>query len=212
MKNILALLAFLTLSGPSLFAQYTLKETNGRPIAEVKYENLIGDANLHPQMKNARVRFKNGKNAVMPVNIDLISKTAFFSGEKNEKLGFVDQVISIEFLDSLPGQPSIKLYHIDGDYFHVLAEGKISLYKKVWKDIWQEREYNAASVSKTVVDKSAYFILNPTNTLVPVKNNKSFITALPDQKQKLEQYVKTEKINFKTDADLKKVIDYYNTL
>ena len=63
------------------------------------------------------------------------------------------------------------------------------------------------------IDNSQYFIKKADKSLVKVKTKKSSILeVLADKKEAVEAFIKTEKLSFKNDIDLARILVYYDEL
>lgn len=215
-KNILFIV--LLLLSQYTFAQTFLEEANGRPILKTSLEDISGDPYLYKTWKLGKVQLAGGKTYdKVPMNVNLISKEVFFKGANDEKLAFVQPVVSFVFADTVRGVPEVKLFKkidpkLDPDFFVVIAEGKVSLLKKLWKVIWEEKTYNSGTIVKNILDKSAYYVLNDGKLTLIKASKKDILASLPDHKDEVEKYIKTEKISFSSDQDLSKLFVYYNSL
>ena len=105
----------------------------------------------------------------------------------------------------------------DYNYFVVVFENtNLTLLKKESKQFTEEKEA-ASSYSQ---DQPAEFDKNITNTfhviykdsIIKLSNKKSFLDMFPDKTDVLKKYLKKNKINFKDQKDLVKLISYTNTL
>jgi hypothetical protein len=97
-------------------------------------------------------------------------------------------------------------------YFEVIGDGKLQLIKKTSKTILETKEYNSASKIKSFQDYTRYFLVIA-GKAVPVKNaKKSILTTIPDKQQQLQTFAKLNDLNFKSDADLAKLMNFYNSL
>jgi hypothetical protein len=94
----------------------------------------------------------------------------------------------------------------------VIGDGKLQIIKKISKSILETKDYNSASKTKSFQDYTRYFLVVAGKT-VPVKNDKkSILTTIPDKQQQLQTFAKLNDLNFKSDTDLAKLMNYYNSL
>lgn len=101
-------------------------------------------------------------------------------------------------------------------YLMVLYKNKTSLLKYVSK-MMNKANYSAVSnVDRRYdeyLDNSEYFIQKPDGTLSRAKlKQKSIVKALGDKEDQIEAFIKKENLTFRTEYDLARVVDYYNTL
>ena len=103
-----------------------------------------------------------------------------------------------------------------GGYFELIESGKCSLVKK------RVVKYKPAEGPKAMVgvavpaefikEPAVFYIINNQSQVFKIKNKKSIIEAFQDQKQKIEDFIKTERINNIKKENLIKVVTYYNKL
>lgn len=144
-----------------------------------------------------------------------------------EGKGFVlnkEKVTSFGITD--PGNNLVmtfKKFKVDGfkgkSYCQVIYEGKkVSMVNKINIYI-TEKNTASGSYNNSKADPQKfkrvnnYFLLKGDKQSVKVnKNKKSMLSALKDQEAKLRSFVKSEKIDFKSDSDLIKLVQYYEGL
>lgn len=100
--------------------------------------------------------------------------------------------------------------HAKGWYLQ-LAEGKVSAFKQIKKQINEDKPYGSASIEQTIVTGARYFVLQ-NGDLVEVKKFKDLPEILSDKKEELSQYIKNNKLTGKADSEYRSVINYYNEL
>lgn len=101
-------------------------------------------------------------------------------------------------------------------YLMVLYKNKTSLLKYVSKMMQKANYSGVSNVDRrydAYVDNSEYFIQKPDGSLSRAKLKKnSVVKALADKEEQIETFIKKENLTFKTEYDLARVVDYYNTL
>lgn len=224
MKKLAVLTIVFTLFYSIINAQDFLKDPSGRPIMASVYADVSGSPYLFPNFKKGVVLLKNGNSyKEILLNIDLIGQEVLFSDKNNSKVAFQDEVSSVLFRDTVAGTATDRLFkrnfpasgNTSGkDYFEVIADGKITLLKRLWKVIWQEKEFNSATQKKNILDKSAYYVFDAEKkTLVQVKmNKKNLLEIFAAHKDDIEKYISSEKIDFNKDEALNKLFIHYNSL
>lgn len=60
--------------------------------------------------------------------------------------------------------------------------------------------------------KDLLYIINQENKAFLIKNRKTFYEVFNDRKNEISKYIKNEKISYKKQSDLKKLVQYYNSL
>ncbi len=100
-------------------------------------------------------------------------------------------------------------------YSQLLSNGKASLLKKYNIILQPAQDAGAYKEPQPVefVDKiPEYFIRIGENEAVKISNAKDLVAVLNEQKSKIENFIKTNKLNAKKEDDLKKIVEYYNSL
>jgi hypothetical protein len=102
-------------------------------------------------------------------------------------------------------------------FFEVLVNGDFTLYKKRNKDMSFDSfagNYQGGAGTKEYyyVDKIAFVGKTPKGNVFLMNSSKSFLKNLNDHKPEMKAFIKAQKIKFKKEADLIKLVDYYNQL
>ncbi len=97
-------------------------------------------------------------------------------------------------------------------YYQVLEEGKATLLKQLKKTIDEEKPFNSATVIRRYETEKSYFLFTG-NSMLPLKRKKEdLLNVLADQNEKVDEFIRINKLNLKSDDHLAKIIQYYNTL
>jgi hypothetical protein len=79
--------------------------------------------------------------------------------------------------------------------------------------IHTNQAFNSATTTKTFAMKDANYYLLADNKIAKIKPSpKTVIAALNNKADKVQAYLKSTKIDFKSDKDLAKLFTYYNSL
>jgi len=222
-KALILIIAFFAFQS-NVKAQNYLEDAAGRPLRGNVKGELTGSPLLFSDFVVGSVELKSSKvYKEVPLNIDLLNQEVIFKGKDGKSLGFTEEVSSVIFPETTAAGTTNRLFKkgfpgtsnsTDKDYFEVLAEGPVSLLKRTWKTIWEEKTYNSATVTQSVLTKTTYYIYNPANkTIKVIKPGKSAVLdQLPNHKPEIETYIKSNKVNFSNDASLAKLFSYYNSL
>lgn len=97
-------------------------------------------------------------------------------------------------------------------YFEILAGGKTKLLKKVSKKIQTQTEYGATSSTRSFISTTRYFILLGDKGVGIKKDSKSVLAVFGNKAAEVESYAKTQKLDFKREEDLVKIIAFHDTL
>ena len=222
-KVLILIIAFFAFQSTTK-AQNYLEDAAGRPLRGNVKGELTGNPLLFSDWVVGSVELKSSKvYKQVPLNIDLLSQEVIFKGKDGNSLGFTEDVSSVVFPENTPAGTVNRLFKkgfpstsnsTDKDYFEVLSEGPTSLLKRTWKSIWEEKTYNSATVTQSILTKTTYYIYDPAKkTLKVIKPSKSAVLAqLPNHKAEVEAYIKNSNVNFSDDQSLAKLFSYYNSL
>ncbi len=202
--------------------QIFLSDVNGRAF-ENKYADVSGSAYLFPDFKFATIELADGrKYANVKARLNLVENEVNFIASNGEE-GYIGKgmVHTISFNDTT--KQGIKTFSFQTGFpktdnqtvihfYQVLANGKIALVKSIAKNI--EERLNELSGEKSkefAVRENIYLQIG--GELKRVKKEASFfLEAMADQKDIINSYIKTNKVNFKVEDQLIKLIEYYNSL
>lgn len=224
MKNKVCSVAFLViamLSSIKTQAQYT-QDIIGRPFSVKAYADVTGSPYLYDGWQTGIVKLQNGDTFKdIPLLYNAIDNELYFKSKKGDTLSFVDKVAEFQIsTDSKEnaakvtfrrGYKGVKNYTAD-TFFEVLSDGTVQLLKKTAKYVQSTKDVGSATVNKTVRQDINYYLVNMDRVVSIRKDKKSILTNLPGGEQKLQSYLAANKVNFKDDADLIKLVNQYNSL
>lgn len=96
-------------------------------------------------------------------------------------------------------------------WYQLLDTGAVILYKRYVKTIKEDKPYGIATVEQTIAtDNNYYILINAVFT--QVKKMKQLPDMLQDKKAELTEFINSNSLTGKTDADYKAVVSYYNRL
>lgn len=99
----------------------------------------------------------------------------------------------------------------DKTFYQVLNVGKAVLLKRQTRTVLEERDISGVVVAHKFENGTEYYLYKD-NKMTSISPTKVAILAALADKPQMADYFKTNKVNFKSDADLGKVFIYYNTL
>lgn len=202
--------------------QIFLSDVNGRAF-ENKYSDINGSAYLFPEFKYATIVLTDGRQYTnVKARLNLVEHEVNFIASNGEE-GYIGKgmVHTISFNDTT--KQGIKTFSFQTGFpktdnqtvihfYQVLANGKIALVKSIAKNI--EERINELSGEKSkefAVRENLYLQLG--GELKRIKKEASFfLTNLSDQKELVNQYFNSNKVNFKNEDQLIALINYYNSL
>lgn len=236
MKNhLIALLICLTLSSSSLYSQANnisttskwgqqifLSDVNGRAF-ENKYADVTGSAYLYPNFKFATIVLKDGRtyNNVQ-ARLNLVEHEVNFIASNGEQ-GYIGKgmVTSILFNDTTKDGVNANIFQtgfspIDNQsaihFYQVLVNGKISLLKSINKNIEERLNELSGEKSKEFAQRENLYVLYEGSLKRVKKDSDFFLSTMANQKEAINQYIRTNKLNFKNEDQLKKLVEFYNSL
>ena len=236
MKNrLIALLICLTIASSSLYSQANnisttskwgqqifLSDVNGRAF-ENKYSDVSGSAYLYPNFKFAIIVLKDGRtyNNVQ-ARLNLVEHEVNFIASNGEQ-GYIGKgmVTSILFNDTTKDGVNANFFQtgfspIDNQsaihFYQVLVNGKISLLKSINKNIEERLNELSGEKSKEFAQRENLYVLSEGSLKRVKKDSDFFLSTMANQKEAINQYIRTNKLNFKNEEQLKKLVEFYNSL
>lgn len=218
------LLAFFTLSATSVSAQtyYSVYDAKGQLVTEGKSVDVQGTRYLNEDWLMGSFTLDNGKSYKdIEIKYDELSDKMLIRNKNNETVRLIEQVN--DFTIDFPVAETIVKRHFklgyknipgttDVYYFEILVDGKTQLLKRSSKAVQEAKDYNSASVNRAFVETIDYYIYRDNSGIDMKKDKKSVLAALGDHQPELDAYIKSNKLNLKSEADLAKLISYYNIL
>ena len=97
-------------------------------------------------------------------------------------------------------------------FYLVLSSGKYWLLHSITKPISERKDEMSGETKKEFTTYDDYYVYTGT-TLQRIKKDKSSILSiLNDKKEKVDEFITGNKLKLKSMDDVKRIIDYYNTL
>jgi hypothetical protein len=197
-----------------------LSDSNRRPMTEKKYVDISGSPYFSDLFLKGSVNLADGKHYDnMFLQFDQVQEKLLFKNMLNEEFPSEFTLAVAEFNVTLPEGESVKFKNLNSagenkaGLYQEIYSGKVSLFKRTKKNIVQNASYNTANVEKRITVSTTYLIQTADAQLVPVKaDKKAFLSVLSGKSKELEAYISKEKIDFKKDSELAKLMAYYNSL
>jgi len=201
-----------------------MQDRDGKPILTKDYTDVVGSPYLVQDWSTGIVKLDNGQTYKdVSLKYNLMEDEVYFKSEKGgEPLSFADPVseFTITYKDNETGETHTNYYRkgfngisrtTPNSYFEVLSDGTVQLIKKKSVGIVVSQEWNSATKVKNFKDDTKYYLVK-NGQATQVKKDKKILENFSDKKQQMENYASSNKINFKSDADLSKLVTYYNSL
>lgn len=174
--------------------------------------DIEGDPYLSKDYQKAFVRFANSVTSLYEIKYDQMADEIVVKGENGQELAFSETVLEFKFQDSkriFRNGFSPEGKSTERSFYEVLFDGKVKYLKKNHKSIIEAKGYN--TMTKKILEETKYYVVSPDGKLQVVRNNEKSILAAVGQ-PKLADYAKENKLNFKNDADVAKLLAYNDSL
>jgi hypothetical protein len=209
---ILSLLIFSLLTGS---AQLVLHDpVTGRTFDADKYSSTRGTPFLFEKWMPGTATLDRGIYTNLELKLDAYNNLLYFNRD-DQPHEFIDQINSFTLIsgnDTLYFRKGITGSNLKADqYVQVLADGKLAFYKSDIKSISEMSEINAGIV-KTFTTLTRYYINRNGKTELVKLNKGDILEYMKDKKDMMEEYMNANKVQGKKEADLVKIIRYYNRL
>ena len=156
------------------------------------------------------------------LRINLLSQEVhFLNQDKLEMTGLPGVIKEVIFSDTVKNQKIQYDFRCgyspvdnqdEKNFYLVLCEGKLNLLGSLRKKVRERKEDMSGEVRKELITYDDYYFFS-NNTLTPIKLNKMYLLEnMPGRENKIEDFVKSNKLSYKSAEDLKKIVCYYNSL
>jgi hypothetical protein len=218
------LVVWFIMSGSFIVEAQYLKDPTGKQYMLQSYTEVEGNPFFINNWVPGSVILTSSQTYTTPLKYDLVGDELLFRNKLDSSaMSFVDPVQSfslnepsIEESDLTPlvfssGYPAIDK-QTPASFYQVIADGKTKLLKHYKKIIRVDKAFNSATAVKTffLIEEYYLFVNNQITKIKP--NQKAILVALADKTDQLQKYLKSNTINYKSDAALAKLFSYYNSL
>jgi hypothetical protein len=198
-------------------------DPNGKPFANPPMD-IAGTPFLQEEWRPGSVIISSNKRYdSVKLRFNLVTQEFHFMNKDNLEIAlFKGYVKSVRFYDAIPGitstNPEFQAgfppidQQDEGSFYQVVCKGKMTLLKSLRKVISQEKNGFSGEIKKEYVSYEDYYTWN-SGKIERVKKDKSAaLDLLADQKGKIDDFVSVNHLKMKSIDDIRKVIDYYNSL
>lgn len=120
----------------------------------------------------------------------------------------------------VPGSDTIEVTALDktlnvagSPVFIACVEGKTNLLKKVVVTFSDKKEYGTTNVTRVFTRKESLFVSKPSSPPVKfVKGESELFEVMADKKKQVMDFVKNNKLSYKSEQDLIQIFKFYNSL
>lgn len=202
--------------------QVSITDVNGRPF-ESKYVDIAGSPYFTDAYKTASIQLKQGKTFTnVRTRIDMVSQEIHFLSSNGVE-GYIESgmVKEVSYTDTTTsgivsykfqtGFPSVDRQTVN-NFYQILAEGKCGLLKSISKSISERKnELSGEVVKEFETTENTYLFIK--GVMKRIKKDKDFfVTELSDKQKEISGFIQSNKLNFKSNDHLIKLINYYNSL
>lgn len=196
-----------------------VKDVLGVPVNVAKTENTVGSPYLADDWTKATVQLKNSVTYKdnMYVKFDLEKNALYFKGKDGETLAFVDPVteftVNVKGTDAHFKNGYQNIPDVTAENFvQILNLGTVQLVKVLKAFTVESSDYGSGVKQKSYEKSAKYYLIKGNDIRLVKPDKKAILSALSDKQVQMEDYLKSNNINFKSDADLGKLITYYNSI
>ncbi|QEM13894.1 hypothetical protein [Mucilaginibacter rubeus] len=204
-------------------AQY-LSDYTGRPYYLKTNDGIQGSELLTDNWLKGTVDFANGKTANAILNYNVYGDELLFKSPQDSSVqAFVDPVKSFSIKGiTLEGSDQTDMNFSNGfpavddqtakTFYQVVGDGKVKLLHYYKKKVQESTGFASQVTTKTFITATSYYLFAD-NKMTKIKpSQKTILAALSDKADKIQEYVKANKVDFKSDAALAKLFSYYSSL
>ncbi len=217
-KLCLFILAFFSCS--IVFCQaMNLQDPVSRTVFNLdKYAEIKGSPFLEEKWIKGSATISRGTYMNLDLKVDLYNNTVLFAKD-DLPYEFQDDVISFVLMPKVADSSTYQYYKkgFSGNglrkdqYLQVLVEGGIGLYRSDIKLMSEISEVNRG-VIKAFNTSTRYFIMKDGNLQLIKLTKKDVLDLLSDEQEKVEKYADQQKLSFKKEADVARIVKYYLSL
>jgi hypothetical protein len=192
----------------------------GEPLVLAKFTRLVeGSPYFNDNWMKGNV-IVNGERQYSGIylKLDLYDNEVHFRDQKGDEMIATTPIQKVLLVDTA----AQGVYNfINGEFiqansgvkgwYQLLSEGKAILLKKFNKQMQEVKPYGSATVEQSIITSSRYYILYDGN-FTEIKKIKEIAGILIDKKDEITQYIKSNNLPGKTDADFISLINYYDQL
>jgi hypothetical protein len=196
---------------------------NGKPFENPPMD-IAGTPFLRDDWRLGSVTIESNKRYdSVKLRLNLLTQEFHFLNKDNIEIAlFKGYVKSVRFYDGIPGMGGANTEFQAGfppidqqdenSFYQVVCKGKIVLLKSLRKVISQDKNGFSGEIKKEYVSYEDYYTWDGKG-MERVKKDKSAVLALmAGQKGKIDDFVSTNHLKMKSIDDVRRVIDYYNSL
>jgi len=200
----------------------TLSQFNGVPVRESAYTAVEGNPFLINDWVDGSVTFKDNQKTDATLKYDIYNNTLLFKDKdgatmelKNHITSFtlnsisdISNVRPLIFVNGLP----ITGMQTEKSWYQLIGDGRVKLLKYYKKTINEHREFTSATTTRKFNTFQYYYVFTNNRMTAFSPGKKAVQKLFEDHAAQLEAWLKANRINYKSDADLLLLFMWYNSL
>ena len=170
-------------------------------IIEIDAKNVFSNIQMKLDLHSQQVLLKKPDGAEIVIKPGAVKKITLFDSTGSSPVLYFYQC----------GFPAVDNQNVN-NFYQLLSDGKIKFLKSRRKWIKEEKDSFSGETKKEFVSYEDYYFFAD-DKMLRLKRDKEFILGIvKDKKGKIDEYLQSNKISFKSVEDIKKLLDYYNSL
>jgi len=196
------------------------RTVNGEPSMYTKFVRLVeGTPYFSDKWMKGNVFIEENEYRNFYLRVNILETTLEFMDRKGEQMICTMPIKEVLLKDSLSGT-NYRFFHssflpqnpeIRQSWLLELVTGTAKLYKLEKKQINEIRPYGSATTEQHIISSYGYFILF-NNELRRIKKLSDVTELLSGKKEALEEFIKSNRLNVKSEKDLVRLIEHFNSL
>lgn len=201
-------------------AQINIKSSNiqdftGKPLMNTAVSEIQGSVFYNDDYKNAKMYLANGTELTdIKVKLNLRDNKVYYLNNEGLEMEAVSKVKRIIFTDNGSvfenGFPAVNKQDPQ-TYYRVIISGKASLLILTGFVESVYKAFNSAITTKQIDKVNEIFGVSP-NAIARLKKTDDVLQLLSDKHKEVYNYIMTNNLKCKKQADYENVIGYYNSL
>lgn len=194
---------------------------NGEPVNNAKYIRVVeGSAFLNEAWADGKIILSEGRvYDSIKLRIDAMDNTLHYLTPNGEELVATTPVRSVLLADAVTKKITqfdhsdfiATTKKIEPGWYQLLDSGSVSIYKLYIKTIRENKPYSSATYEQTILTTNRYYIFKNA-LLTQISKFKQIPDMLQDKKNELLEYINSNNLTGRGDADYIALIEYYKSL
>ncbi|NBA88706.1 hypothetical protein GVN16_23230 [Emticicia sp. CRIBPO] len=184
----------------------------GIPLSGQAYIDVKGSPYLEDDFRKGDVIMASGRKFEnMDIKYDILAKKVVFIDTKDGESKFFNAPV-VSFSFKLGEFSRYFFRSVDGNFYELLTNGKVPLWKGTAKSIIEDRPYGTTKAQKIINTNTYYYTGDVASPKKMKADKKSIVELLKDKSAEVEGFIKKEGLNPKNEEELVKIFAYYNNL